>query len=902
MKKNITLLLLLICCFQKAIGGFVPISITSGFNADLIANGIGDASTSATAFDIPNHYAFLSADFQPTASSAPPNVSLPANGTINSMLTSGLTFQLAPYSGNNGLMLVDTLTYSLSSTLAFTATGLADLYILLTSTNSSTAEPFTATVNFSDNTSQTFTGLNAQEWFFTSNYAIQNIGRISLLNNDINTNGNDPGINQLVIHLDPANYAKTITGISFTAMPQLAGHREAMVIFAVSGNTACTGTPPIATTLSSENNACSGVSFTLSLSGASSDGGITHQWQTSTDNTTWTNVASGGTDPIYVATQSAATYYRDSVTCLSSNLFSLPTPVLVGQNPANQCYCIPDYPGGCDDGFGNVTDISNVSLTGENGTSLDNSSSCSGIGYADYTGSIAAVDLNPFVTYTLNLSTDYQWGDDPYVSVWIDLNDDGQFENTEMVGTTGSSEGNSLNLDIEAVATGIHRMRIRAVFYLYEGGVTDPCSNDDYNYYSGEAEDYLVNLLPPPSCIPVLGITSANDATNTGVDVNWPTNVGVTYQYTIDQSTTNDPDPSSTIGSTTANTVNIPNIMPGTSQYFHVRKICNVGDTSAWRDIAVTPNLACLATELTDNITVTGNTENFPDMPVPTNSCNGDDYGENYHGIWFKYTATSNGTITASACGSDYDSYLRVYEGDCNSLTCVGYNDQAGFGCDPNEYSSASYVNFTSTAGTKYYMLLTHYSTFDGGTGNYSMEIINTNPLAIMLKSFNAKAEKSINNITWSTATEDNNYRFELEKGNDGKSFSLLTKITGKGKPSDYTYNDNTPFNGDNYYRLKIIEPSGKYFYSNVIKVRNDAASGFNVVAHPNPATNNIVITIAGSGNGLITLSEISGRILFQSKATNGDTQIDLNEYAAGLYLLKYSDANHSKVIKVYKK
>lgn len=99
------------------------------------------------------------------------------------------------------------------------------------------------------------------------------------------------------------------------------------IIFSWIPGTSCSGTPNGGAATSTQTNIiCPGSSFTLSLTGATVASGITYQWQSSTNNITWTNI-SGATTASYTTTQnSALLYYRCVVTCngsLSSNSSSV---------------------------------------------------------------------------------------------------------------------------------------------------------------------------------------------------------------------------------------------------------------------------------------------------------------------------------------------------------------------------------------------------------------------------------------------------------------------------------------------------------------------------------------------------------------------------------------------------
>jgi len=78
-------------------------------------------------------------------------------------------------------------------------------------------------------------------------------------------------------------------------------------------------------------------------------------------------------------------------------------------------------------------------------------------------------------------------------------------------------------------------------------------------------------------------------------------------------------------------------------------------------------------------------------------------------GIWYTITGTG-GNITASLCGSAYDTKIRVYTGNCVGLVCTGGNDDF---C-----GLQSEVTWTSTLATTYYILV---HGFGAGQGAYTL-------------------------------------------------------------------------------------------------------------------------------------------------------------------------------------
>ncbi|MDA3616161.1 PKD domain-containing protein, partial [Polluticaenibacter yanchengensis] len=79
----------------------------------------------------------------------------------------------------------------------------------------------------------------------------------------------------------------------------------------------CTGTPITGTIVSSVASTCGANAFTLSLNGATLASSLTYQWQSSANNSTWTNI-NGATNSTYVGTQLASSYYRVIITCTAT--------------------------------------------------------------------------------------------------------------------------------------------------------------------------------------------------------------------------------------------------------------------------------------------------------------------------------------------------------------------------------------------------------------------------------------------------------------------------------------------------------------------------------------------------------------------------------------------------------
>lgn len=207
----------------------------SGFNADVIANGVGSAlsSTTASLDKDTDNFAYMSKDFKVNSSATALTYGLPETGLITSAVatTSGLSYQLASYSANNSLRLPNANdTGTLTLTTPYTANN---VYVLAVSGSGPSVGDIT--VNFQDGTSQVFSSTTFQDWYGGSSFAIQGIGRINRASNALDAGGGiNPRIYQIPLAISTSNQSKPIISVTFK---KTSTEVTVMNIFAISVQT-----------------------------------------------------------------------------------------------------------------------------------------------------------------------------------------------------------------------------------------------------------------------------------------------------------------------------------------------------------------------------------------------------------------------------------------------------------------------------------------------------------------------------------------------------------------------------------------------------------------------------------------------------------------------------------------
>lgn len=174
----------------------------------------------------------------------------------------------------------------------------------------------------------------------------------------------------------------------------------------------------------------------------------------------------------------------------------------------------------------------------------------------------------------------------------------------------------------------------------------------------------------------------------------------------------------------------------------------------------------------------------------------------------------------------------------------------------------------------------------NGTSASYSISW--NSPLPVTLTSFTAVKEGSISVLNWETTSEINSDHFQIQRSSDAKNWVEIGTVyaTGEGRSlSTYSFHDNSPLQGSNLYRLKMIDKDGSFSYSRIREL--NFANGIKVYVYPNPVSS----TLYFGGFTSLSLKEIHiynvrGQLIFKS-TTISEPGIDVKHFLPGMYLLK---------------
>ena len=269
-----------------------------------------------------------------------------------------------------------------------------------------------------------------------------------------------------------------------------------------------------------------------------------------------------------------------------------------------------------------------------------------------------------------------------------------------------------------------------------------------------------------------------------------------------------------------------------------------------------------------------------------------DNYKNGSASLTFNYTNSdfyNNGFSTPSG------SNLIISNPQFTNLANADYHLQSGSPCIDAGTSSGVTLPSTDYEGN---------TRVQGGTvdvGAYEV----TPPAPVELISFQAEQIESQVKLIWKTATEINNYGFEVESSVDGESFTAVGFVEGHGNsntPQSYSL---TATDGAKYYRLKQLDTDGGFEYSEVVEVESSLVYKL-TQNYPNPfnPTTAVSFMLPQAIRANISIYNALGQKVMEVAdrdftAGTHSVTIDASNLSSGIYFYKLSAGDFVSIKKM---
>lgn len=248
-----------------------------------------------------------------------------------------------------------------------------------------------------------------------------------------------------------------------------------------------------------------------------------------------------------------------------------------------------------------------------------------------------------------------------------------------------------------------------------------------------------------------------------------------------------------------------------------------------------------------------------------------------------------------------------IYKGTANSGSGVDltfYWDQADVTGTVSAPALYHFENGTSwvrqTTGVTSSPTSTSLS-YTGHTGTFSPFSIGdiSVTLPVSFSSLTATNIGKANRVNWSTASEEHNKGFEVQRSTDGINYNALgfvKSLSATGNSSstlNYSFTDFDPIGLKQYYRLKQTDFDGTSRFSGVVVVNNTRPEQLTVNSiYPNPASSYVHLSVSSPNKETLQLvvTDANGRTVRQqyvnAEVGNNSFEFDVKGLGAGVYYL----------------
>jgi hypothetical protein len=166
---------------------------------------------------------------------------------------------------------------------------------------------------------------------------------------------------------------------------------------------------------------------------------------------------------------------------------------------------------------------------------------------------------------------------------------------------------------------------------------------------------------------------------------------------------------------------------------------------------------------------------------------------------------------------------------------------------------------------------------------------------SVNYKNFNVNKTNQTATASWTTSQESNCNYYNLKKSTDGRTYTSIGRVNSKSingnstTDLNYSFIDENPKMGINYYQLEQVDIDGKSNTSKIVElVWNETTNP--ILIYPNPTNDvlNIEITTQKASQLEVKINDLNGRLVKTIKTNTiaGTNTIDVNlsEFSHAVY------------------
>lgn len=171
--------------------------------------------------------------------------------------------------------------------------------------------------------------------------------------------------------------------------------------------------------------------------------------------------------------------------------------------------------------------------------------------------------------------------------------------------------------------------------------------------------------------------------------------------------------------------------------------------------------------------------------------------------------------------------------------------------------------------------------------------------------SLQGDAYSDFNALAWEFAEGLSFDRFQLERGADAERMEVIHEGLAEEGRHLFNYRDETPLEGENFYRVTGIDAEGAVFHSELVRLQRgmtagDGAGRLNYFYDSAAEEIRFSLDTERGGNFALDLIDLSGRVLSHSDYEQApgiqDFTLPVNGLSQGVYVLRLRSLSHGGI------
>ena len=233
---------------------------------------------------------------------------------------------------------------------------------------------------------------------------------------------------------------------------------------------------------------------------------------------------------------------------------------------------------------------------------------------------------------------------------------------------------------------------------------------------------------------------------------------------------------------------------------------------------------------------------------------------------------TSYDTLTGIGYGN-----LKLPSGTYDSVVCVQYNGSYWF--------IKNGVHFILLALSPVY----DFNASSYVNGLWQASYYSGTPLPLQISSFTVSWQNKMPYLQWSATNTESTKAFNVQRSVDGNTFNNVGQVAASNTSTAFHFTDNVTPTSIVYYRLQQVDKTGKFFYSNTLKL---TINNYQLSIYPNPTKGSVRLSVPSGNQVAVMVYNVVGKLVYENKNFTSIDVINTSNWSNGTYTIRTKDNN----------